>query len=114
MKGQIMRIPMPSPKNTNFARLFLDQPGAAYDEALEKDAAAQLHAFLKDRLNPEDLARFCELAGIDAGQAADEDDGGPQPIKGLPEPGGTKFGQDSARSRVSRMRALAARIRVNA
>lgn len=111
-----MRVTMPSPAGTNLAGLFIDRPrtGAAYDEKLPDEAAAALHEFLKDKLNPEDLARFCELAGIDAGQAADEDDGGLEPIKGLPEPGGTKFGQDSARSRVSRARALMARIRVSA
>lgn len=57
---------MPSPKNTNFARLFIDRPctGAAYDEKLPDAAAAALCEFLRDKLAPEDYAKFCELAGM--------------------------------------------------
>lgn len=104
-----MRVPMPSPAGTNRAGLFVNRPlaGAAYDEKLPDDAAAALHEFLKDKLTLEDIARFCELAGIDAGQAMDDEGG-------MPKNGVEKFGQDSARCRVARVRTLAARIRVNA
>ena len=65
-----MRVPMPSPKGTNRAQLFLN-PHAAYDEALPADVGAGLLAFLTDKLSPEDLAEFCKMAGIDAGAAMD-------------------------------------------
>lgn len=105
---------MPSPKNTNFARLFIDRPctGAAYDEKLPDAAAAALCEFLRDKLAPEDFAKFCELAGIDAGAAMD-DEGGPEPFKGMPKPGGGKFGEDSLPRALQRARANAARIKVN-
>ena len=82
--------PMPSPTGRNKAQLFIDLPraGAAYDalpengmkdddeekekETLSKDAAGALYAFLQDLLTPTDLARFCELAGIDPGLSMDE------------------------------------------
>jgi hypothetical protein len=108
---------MKSPNGTNFAGLLVDanHVGAAYDEKLPDDSTAALHEFLKDKLTPEDLARFCELAGIDASAAMDDrDDDRPQPLKGMPEPGGTMFGQDGARSQDARVRTLAARIRENA
>jgi hypothetical protein len=111
-RNKIMRISMPSPAGTNFAQLFIDRPGAgaAYDEKLPDDAAAALREFLKDKLTPEDLAKFCELAGVDSGQAADEDDGNPEP---LPENAASKFGQDSLPKMLQRMRTNAARIRVS-
>jgi hypothetical protein len=112
-RNKIMRIPMPSPAGTNQAGLFIDRPraSAAYDEKLPDDTAAELREFLKDKLTPEDLAKFCELAGIDSGQAADEDDGNPEP---LPENAASKFGQDSLPKVLQRARANAVRIKVNA
>jgi hypothetical protein len=87
-----MRTPMPSPRGTNHARFFVN-PRGAYDAALPEDAAAELLVFLQGKLSDADLAEFCKLAGIDAGMSMDE----PEPFKGMPQPSGGKFGQDSRR-----------------
>jgi hypothetical protein len=89
-----MRTPMPSPHGTNHARLFVN-PRGAYDAALPEDAAAELITFLTGKLSDADLAEFCKLAGIDQGVTMDE----PVPFKGMPQPGGGKFGEDSRRRR---------------
>lgn len=104
MKGTTtMRTPMPSPRGTNVAKLFVDRnPRAAYD-AMPEDAAAELLVFLTGKLSDADLAEFCKMAGIDQGITMDS----PEPFKGMPEPGGGKFGEDSA------MTATLARIRKN-
>jgi hypothetical protein len=73
-------------------------PRGAYDGALNEAAAAELFTFLQTRLSEADLAEFCRRAGIDSGMTADSDpDGGPPGFKGMPEPGGTKFGMDGRR-----------------
>ena len=105
-----MRTPMPSPRGTNRAGLFLNRnPGGAYDAALSEESAAELLAFLQGKLSEEDLSRFCAMAGIDAGIAADE----PEGFRGMPLPGGGKFGEDSSIGKIARIRALASRIKVN-
>jgi hypothetical protein len=87
-----MRRPMPSPRGTNRAGLFLvTNPRGAYDAALSEASGAQLVAFLTSKLSEEDLAEFCKLAGIDAGLGMDN----PEPFNGMPRPGGGKFGQDA-------------------
>jgi hypothetical protein len=98
-----MRRPMPSPRGTNVARLFVN-PRGAYDAALPEDAAAELLVFLQGKLTDADLAEFCKMAGIDAGMSMDE----PADFAGKPTVGGGKFGQDAA------MNATLARIRVHA
>lgn len=105
-----MRSPMPSPRGTNHARLFITtNPHGAYDERLSEESGAELYAFLQGKLSDEDLAEFCKLAGIDAGLGMDN----PEPFKGMPQPGGGKFGQDSSNAVINRARANAARITVN-
>lgn len=89
-----MRTAMPSPRGTNYARLFVNRsPAGAYDAAMPEDAAAEILTFLTGKLSDADLAEFCKLAGIDAGITMDE----PVPFKGMPQPGGGKFGQDARR-----------------
>lgn len=87
-----MRVPMPSPRGTNHAGLFITaaSPRAAYDAALSEASGAELYAFLSGKLSEEELAQFCKLAGIDAGLGMDN----PEPFKGMPQPGGKIFGQD--------------------
>jgi hypothetical protein len=105
-----MRTPMPSPRGTNHARLFVNSnPRGAYDAALSEESAAALLAFLHGKLSDADLAEFCKMAGIDAGMSMDE----PEPFKGMPLPGGGKFGQDSTPAKIAQVRALASRIRVS-
>lgn len=87
-----MRQPMPSPRGTNHAGLFLvTNPRGAYDAALSEESGAALYAFLQPKLSEADMIEFCKLAGIDAGLGMDE----PEPFKGMPQPGGGKFGQDA-------------------
>jgi hypothetical protein len=84
--------PMPSPRGTNLAKLFLpSNPRGAYDAALSEESGAAIYAFLQGKLSDEDLAEFCKLAGIDAGVGMDE----PADFPGKPLTGGGKFGQDS-------------------
>jgi hypothetical protein len=86
-----MRTAMPSPRGTNHARLFVSaSPRGAYD-AMPDDGGAELVEFLRGKLSDADLAEFCKMAGIDAGVTMDE----PVPFKGMPQPGGSKFGEDS-------------------
>jgi hypothetical protein len=67
-----MRQPMPSPRGTNLARLFITtNPRGAYDAALSEESGAELVSFLQGKLSEEDLAEFCKLAGIDAGLGMD-------------------------------------------
>jgi hypothetical protein len=67
-----MRQPMPSPRGTNLARLFITaNPSGAYDAALSEESGAELYAFLQGKLSEEDLAEFCKLAGLDAGLGMD-------------------------------------------
>ena len=69
-----MRTPMPSPRGTNRAGLFLNSnPRAAYDAALSEESAAELLAFLQGKLSEEDLSRFCAMAGIDQGMTMDDE-----------------------------------------
>lgn len=89
-----MRTPMPSPRGTNHARLFVN-PRGAYDAALPEGAAAELLAFLQGKLSEADLAEFCKMAGIDSGVTMDE----PADFTGKPAVGGGKFGEDSRRRR---------------
>lgn len=104
-----MRTAMPSPRGTNHARLFVN-PRGAYDAALPEDAAAEILVFLQGKLSDADLAEFCKLAGIDAGITMDS----PVPFKGMPQPGGGKFGEDSRRRGSFAERfPHAARIKVN-
>ena len=105
-----MRTPMPSPRGTNRAGLFLNSnPRGAYDAALSEESAAALLAFLQGKLSDADLAEFCKTAGIDAGITADE----PEGFRGMPLPGGGKFGQDSTPAKIAQVRALASRIKVS-
>lgn len=61
-----MRRPIPSPRGTNHAGLYLvTNPRGAYDEALSDASAAELLSFLQGKLSEEDLIAFCKLAGID-------------------------------------------------
>jgi hypothetical protein len=71
----------------------LRYPRHAFDGALNEAAAAELYAFLQGKLSEADLAEFCKRAGIDAGMSMD----GPEPFRGMPEPGGGKFGMDGRR-----------------
>jgi hypothetical protein len=71
----------------------LRYPRRAYDGALNEASAAELYTFLQGKLSEEDLAEFCRRAGIDAGMTADE----PEGFKGMPQPGGGKFGMDARR-----------------
>lgn len=104
-----MRTPMPSPHGTNRAGLFLN-PRGAYD-AMPADGGAELVEFLRGKLSDADLTSFCEMAGIDAGMSMDE----PVPFKGMPQPGGGKFGEDSRRlSMDARLRAIRERPRTMA
>jgi hypothetical protein len=83
---------MPSPRGTNYAGLFLvTNPRGACDAALSEASGAELYAFLKPLLSEADMIEFCKLAGIDAGLGMDQ----PEPFKGMPQPGGGKFGQDA-------------------
>jgi len=86
-----MRRPMPSPRGTNHAGLFLaNNPRGAYDAALPEDAGVKLLTFLQGKLSDADLAEFCKMAGIDQGITMDE----PGSFTGMPRPGGG-FGQDA-------------------
>ena len=105
-----MRTPMPSPRGTNVARLFLNRsPAGAYDAALSEESAAELLAFLQGKLSEADLAEFCKMAGIDQGITMDE----PEPFKGMPTVGGGKFGEDSSIATIRRVREFASRIKVS-
>lgn len=73
----------------------LRYPRHAFDGQLDEAAAAELYTFLQGKLSEADLAEFCKRAGIDAGMSMDE----PEPFKGMPLPGGKKFGEDSRRRR---------------
>lgn len=87
---------MPSPRGTNRAGLFLhSNPRGAYDAALPNDAVAELLTFLKGKLSDEDFSEFCRLGNFDAGVTMDE----PGPFNGMPQPGGSKFGQDARNRR---------------
>jgi hypothetical protein len=121
MKGTTMRRPMPSPRGTNHAGLFLSTtPVAAYDElppgfrrttterkkpmrrsptrfsfdAMPGGKAAELILFLKERLSEEDFSEACRLGGLDAGITMDE----PAAYSGMRKPAGN-FGQDARRRR---------------
>lgn len=90
-----MRRPMPSPKNSNHARLFIGgSPRAAYD-AMPDDKAAELIMFLQKRLSEADFQEACRLGKLDAGIVMDDENGGPEPFSGMPQ----RFGQDSRRRR---------------
>jgi hypothetical protein len=81
---------MPSPRGTNHARLFLvTNPRAAYD-AMPDDKKAELIEFLRGLLSEEDHKRAVQLIS-DPDAAMDS----PEPFKGMPQPGGGKFGQDA-------------------
>lgn len=59
--SQSKRIPAPSPRGTNFERLFITRsPLAAYDEAPGAGFDPVL-AFLKGKLSPADLQQFSEM-----------------------------------------------------
>ncbi len=64
-------------------RLALDQLvrrfRTARDEKLSDEARTALLTFLTGKLSPEDLAEFCKMAGIDAGQAMDDEEDFPMP-----------------------------------
>jgi hypothetical protein len=75
----------------------LHYPRHAFDGALNEAAAAELYTFLQGKLSEADLAEFCKRAGIDAGMSMD----GPEPFRGMPEPGGGKFGMDARRRRLT-------------
>ena len=103
--------PMPSPKGTNLAKLFLPaNPKGAYDAALPDDAKAALLEFLRDKLSTEDLATFAKMLGADP-EAAMDDEGGPEPFPGMPQTGGGKAMDSRLRSFAERF-PNAARIRV--
>lgn len=57
-----MRIPAPSPRGTNYERLFLvrHRPLAAYDEQSDKLGTLlnDLHLLVAESLNPDQMARF--------------------------------------------------------
>jgi hypothetical protein len=110
-----MRTPMPSPRNTNFAKLYLNtKPAGAYDAALPDDQAAALILFLQERLSEADFTEACRIGKLDAGITMDDENGGPERFKGTPQPGGGKFGEDSAMSAtLARIRKNSARIKVN-
>ena len=92
-----MKIPMPSPRGTNHARLFVTtNQQAAYDEKLPEDVGAELLAFLAGKLSDEDLQAFCKMAGIDAGAAMDE----PEPFKDMPKTNAQAADQARARAAV--------------
>jgi hypothetical protein len=104
-----MRTPMPSPRGTNHARLFVN-PRGAYDAALSEESAADLLVFLTGKLSDADLAEFCKMAGIDQGVTMDS----PEPFAGMPLVGGAKFGEDSAtKAMFARIKANTGRITVN-
>jgi hypothetical protein len=110
MKGTTMRIPMPSPKNTNRAGLFINRgPAGAYDAAPDGENT-DLILFLRERLNDADFAEACRIGKLDAGITMDDENGGPEPFKGMPQ----RFGQDSAmNATLARVRAHASRIKVS-
>lgn len=92
-----MRLPMPSPRGTNFANLFIStNPKGAYD-AMTDQEVAELLEFLKGKLSDSDFAEFCALGGFDAGMTMDE----PAPFTGMPQPSGRQFGQDARRGALS-------------
>lgn len=103
--------PMPSPRDTNLAKLFLPaNPKAAYDAALPEDAKAALLEFLRDKLSTEDHAAFAKMLEADTDAAMD--DGGPEPFAGMPLPGGGKA-MDSRRRSFAERYPNAARIKVS-
>lgn len=71
--------PMPSPRGTNFAGLFLDDvPGAAYDAAPEQmgDVLNALHEFLQSRLTASEMTKAKELlAALIPETGADDEQG---------------------------------------
>lgn len=113
-----MLRPMPSPTGRNVEkRYIIDRraPLAAYDEMPDMGDADKLKLleFLRDKLSPEDHRTAARLLDTDVDAAMDDGRGGPEPFKGMPEPSGTKFGQDSASPALQRARVNAARIRVS-
>jgi hypothetical protein len=67
-----MRQPMPSPRGTNIAQLFLPaNPKGAYDQ-LPDDVAAELLTFLQGKLSEADFIEACRLGGLDAGITMDQ------------------------------------------
>jgi len=91
---------MPSPRGTNRAcRFIIDRTltGAAYDAKPQDNDVAMLELveFLRGKLSEGDLGEFCRLAGIDPGVTMDS----PEPFRGMPTPGGGKFGEDARRRR---------------
>jgi hypothetical protein len=91
---------MPSPSGRNTEKLYYIHrrpPLAAYDEmpGMGDEEKLRLLEFLRNRLSPEDHRAVAKLLGADVDAAMDDEDGGPKPFKGMPEPGGTKFGQDA-------------------
>lgn len=93
-----MKIPMPSPRGTNHARLFLAQTfpgaGAAYDAAagLDPDAQAKLLEILTGKLSDEDMAAVKAMLGVsDPDGTADE----PADFAGKPKLDTAKVTQDA-------------------
>jgi hypothetical protein len=112
-----MRVPMPSPRGTNRAGLFITKnPVAAYDESIRRrrrpDAARravardekpavseELIEFLRTKLSLEDFDAWCMLAKIDDSNEAMDDEGGPEPFAGMPKRGG-EIGEDAISARM--------------
>lgn len=88
------RCPMPSPRGTNHAGLYLPPnfpaSGMAYDAATgladseEKATIAKILAYLKGKLSDADLDKVAQLLSGEEARAEDE----PPPFEGRPRPGG--------------------------
>ena len=92
---------MPSPRGTNFERLFLPDrnPVAAYDSATGVgDPVDQIKAFLKSKLSDADFAEVEKMLSEYGGLGMDE----PADFRGKPRAGGTNVALDGLSPRLRR------------
>jgi len=106
---------MPSPSGNNSMKLYyIDRnPKGAYDELKPVDDALGLKVLeiLREHLTPEEHAAVAEALGADSNAAMDNE-GGPEPFRGMPQRGGSQYEQDRHRRPAmdaATVRSLAAR-----
>ena len=97
---------MPSPRGTNFERLFMPSrtPAGAYDAAPDDSATgagdpiSEIKAFLKSKLSDADFAEVEKMLGEYGGMGMDD----PADFRGKPRVGGTNVALDRLPPRLRR------------